>query len=33
MKRSQINALIRDADAFFKKHGFRLPPFAYWTAG
>ena len=31
MKRSQINALIRDADAFFKQHQFHLPPFAYWT--
>lgn len=31
MKRSEINALIRDADAFFKTHGFHLPPFAYWT--
>jgi len=31
MKRSEINALIRDADAFFKAHGWNLPPFAYWT--
>ncbi len=31
MKRSEINARIRDADAFFKHQGFRLPPFAYWT--
>ena len=31
MKRSQINGLIRDADAFFREHGFHLPPFAYWT--
>jgi D-lyxose ketol-isomerase len=31
MKRSQINALIRDADAFFKAHHFHLPPLAYWT--
>jgi D-lyxose ketol-isomerase len=31
MKRSEINALIRDADVFFKQRGFRLPPFAYWT--
>ena len=31
MKRSEINARIRDADAFFKAHGFCLPPFAYWT--
>ncbi len=31
MKRSEINAVIRDADAFIRGHGFHLPPFAYWT--
>jgi D-lyxose ketol-isomerase len=31
MKRSQINAIIRDADAFIRSQGFYLPPFAYWT--
>jgi len=31
MKRSQINAIIREADAFMRAHGFHLPPFAYWT--
>ncbi|MFC1465293.1 MAG: D-lyxose/D-mannose family sugar isomerase, partial [Candidatus Brachytrichaceae bacterium NZ_4S206] len=31
MKRSEINTLIRDADAFCKQHQFYLPPFAYWT--
>lgn len=31
MRRSEINAIIRDADAFIKAHGFYLPPFAYWT--
>jgi len=31
MKRSEINAIIREADAFMKVHGFHLPPFAYWT--
>ncbi|MCS7060283.1 MAG: D-lyxose/D-mannose family sugar isomerase [Anaerolineae bacterium] len=31
MKRSEINALIRDADEFCKQHQFYLPPFAYWT--
>ncbi len=30
MKRSEINAIIRDADTFIKSHGFFLPPFAYW---
>jgi len=31
MKRSEINAVIRDADAFLRLSGFNLPPFAYWT--
>ena len=31
MKRSEINAIIRSADAFIRDHGFYLPPFAYWT--
>lgn len=31
MKRSQINAIIREADTFIKQHQFYLPPFAYWT--
>jgi D-lyxose ketol-isomerase len=31
MKRSEINAIIRDADAFFRLSGFYLPPFASWT--
>jgi D-lyxose ketol-isomerase len=31
MKRSQVNAIMRDADAFMQRHGFHLPPFAYWT--
>jgi D-lyxose ketol-isomerase len=31
MKRSQINAIIREADEFMRAHGFHLPPFAYWT--
>ena len=31
MKRSEINAIMRDADAFIRAHGFQLPPFAYWT--
>jgi D-lyxose ketol-isomerase len=32
MKRSEINAIMRDADAFMRSHGFYLPPFAYWTS-
>ena len=31
MKRSEINTIIREADTFIRKHGFYLPPFAYWT--
>ena len=31
MKRSEVNAIMRDADAFIRQHGFYLPPFAYWT--
>ena len=31
MNRSTINALMRDADLFFKKHQFYLPPYAYWS--
>ena len=31
MKRSEINALITEACAFFEKHCFLLPPFAYFT--
>jgi len=30
MKRSEINAVIRSADAFIRKQSFYLPPFAYW---
>lgn len=32
MKRSEINTIMRSADAFIKSQGFHLPPFAYWTA-
>ena len=31
MKRSEINALIRNAEVFFAEHRFLLPPFARWT--
>ena len=30
MKRSLINAIIGQAEAFIQACGFRLPPFAYW---
>ncbi len=31
MKRSEINAILRDAAAFLRLSGFPLPPFAAWT--
>jgi D-lyxose ketol-isomerase len=31
MKRSEINAIMQDADQFIRQRGFYLPPFAYWT--
>ena len=31
MKRSEVNAIMREADAFFAKQGFYLPPFAHWS--
>jgi D-lyxose ketol-isomerase len=31
MRRSEINAVMRQALAFFDAHAFRLPPFAFWT--
>ena len=31
MKRSTVNAIIREADGFIRQRGFYLPPFAYWT--
>ncbi len=31
MKRSQINAIIKDGENFALEHGFKLPPFAFWT--
>ncbi|MCU4653657.1 D-lyxose/D-mannose family sugar isomerase [Roseibacterium sp. SDUM158016] len=31
MKRSEINEIMAEADAFIRSFGFVLPPFAYWT--
>ncbi len=31
MKRSRINAIMAEADDMIRRHGFMLPPFAYWT--
>jgi len=33
MKRSEINAIMREAIAFLDEQNFRLPPFAFWTPG
>ena len=31
MKRSAINQIIRDSDAFIRSFGYVMPPFAYWS--
>jgi D-lyxose ketol-isomerase len=31
MKRSEVNRMITEAKAFFKKHCFQLPPWAFWS--
>ena len=31
MRRSEINTIMRAADAFFRSQNFHLPPFAYWS--
>ena len=31
MQRSRVNAIIREAEALIRSHGFVLPPFADWT--
>ena len=31
MKRSRINAIMAEADDTIRRHGFTLPPFAYWS--
>lgn len=31
MKRSELNAIMRDAVAFIDEMNFKLPPFAFWT--
>ncbi len=33
MKRSEINEIMAEADAFMRSFGFVMPPFAYWTPG
>ncbi len=31
MKRSRINEILREGDAFIRSFGYIMPPFAYWT--
>jgi len=31
MKRSRVNRIMEEADAFIRSFGYRLPPFAYWS--
>ena len=31
MKRSRVNAIMAEADETIRRHGFILPPFAYWS--
>jgi D-lyxose ketol-isomerase len=33
LKRSEINRIMRESDAFIRSFGYVLPPFAYWTPG
>jgi D-lyxose ketol-isomerase len=33
MKRSEVNQVQRDAVSFFNKHGFHVPPWAYYRPG
>ncbi|MEM9970722.1 MAG: D-lyxose/D-mannose family sugar isomerase [Pseudomonadota bacterium] len=33
MKRSTVNTIMAEADDMIRSHGFRLPPFAYWSPG
>jgi D-lyxose ketol-isomerase len=32
MKRSVVNEILREGDAFIRSFGYVLPPFAYWSA-
>lgn len=33
MKRSRVNEIIREGDAFIRSFGYIMPPFAYWSPG
>ncbi len=32
MKRSRVNEILEEGDAFIRSFGYIMPPFAYWTA-
>jgi D-lyxose ketol-isomerase len=31
MKRSEVNAILKEGDAFIRSFGYILPPFAYYS--
>lgn len=31
MKRSQVNEILLEGDAFIRSFGYVMPPFAYWS--
>lgn len=31
MKRSEVNEILKESDAFIRSHGYVMPPFAYWS--
>jgi len=31
MKRSDVNEILRESDAFIRSHGYVLPPYAFWS--
>ncbi len=31
MKRSVVNEILTESDAFIRSHGYVMPPFAYWS--
>lgn len=33
MKRSRVNEILREGNAFIRSFGYAMPPFAYWSPG
>ena len=31
IKRSEVNRIMRESDAFIRSFGYIMPPFAYWS--